>query len=204
MQPSFVRNAKFARTPVQAVFGVQEPHTYHGSFTFISELYTGSISDCELAIQSGILPLFDTVPSGRQVIADRGFDIQDLPVKPKLLLNIPAFKGSRTFSLFLKLCKLRRLQVCVSTWRKQSEESSENYAEVAYSRAWNFVRTRLSLAILHASAHCLREASGSSSCSRVSAEQPLPSFLRPPIFLLIFHSLFSSLLQHTFAGTGHL
>ena len=97
MQPSFVRNAKFARTPVQAVFGVQEPHTYHGSFTFISELYTGSISDCELAIQSGILPLFDTVPSGRQVIADRGFDIQDLPVKPKLLLNIPAFKGSRTF-----------------------------------------------------------------------------------------------------------
>ena len=45
--------------------------------------------------ESGILPLFDMVPSGKGVMADRGFEVQDLLVKPGLILNAPPFLGSR-------------------------------------------------------------------------------------------------------------
>lgn len=67
-----------------------------GSFAFISQLYTGSISDRQLVVESGLLPLLESVPSGKNIMADRGFEIQDLLVKPNLLLNMPPFKGSRT------------------------------------------------------------------------------------------------------------
>lgn len=65
----------------------------NGMFTFVSQLYTGSISDKQLVINSGILPLLESVPPGKCVMADRGFEIQDLLVKPRLVLNIPPFKG---------------------------------------------------------------------------------------------------------------
>ena len=38
--------------------------------------------------------MLKSVPHGRTVMADKGFDIQDLLVKHGLLLNIPPFKGS--------------------------------------------------------------------------------------------------------------
>ena len=38
--------------------------------------------------------MLKSVPHGRSVMADKGFDIQDLLVKHGLLLNIPPFKGS--------------------------------------------------------------------------------------------------------------
>ena len=66
----------------------------NGAIIFISELFTGSISDRKLTIQSGLLEMLKTVPRGRSVMADNGFDIQDLLVKHGLLLNIPLFKGS--------------------------------------------------------------------------------------------------------------
>lgn len=69
----------------------------NGCFTFISQLYTGSISDKQLVIESGILSLLESVPPGKRVMADRGFEIQDLLVKPGLILNIPPFKGSQPF-----------------------------------------------------------------------------------------------------------
>ena len=54
----------------------------NGAFIFVSELYTGSISDRELTKKSGILKLIGTLPPGRlSVMADRGFDIQDLLAK---------------------------------------------------------------------------------------------------------------------------
>ena len=58
---------------------------------FISELFTGSINERQLTIQSGLLEMLKTVPHGRSVIADKGFDIQDLLIKHGLLLNIPPF-----------------------------------------------------------------------------------------------------------------
>ena len=66
----------------------------NGTFTFISQLFSGSISDRQLTIESGFLDLLRSVPHGKSVMADRGFEIQDLLVPHGLILNIPPFKGS--------------------------------------------------------------------------------------------------------------
>ena len=60
----------------------------------MSELYSGSISDRQITIDSGFLDQFEDEPEGKSVMADRGFDIQDLLVRRTLLLNIPPLKGS--------------------------------------------------------------------------------------------------------------
>lgn len=67
----------------------------NGSFMFVSQLYTGSISDRQLFQDSGILDLLEDMPRGKSLMADRGFEVQDLLVKQGLLLNIPPFKGSK-------------------------------------------------------------------------------------------------------------
>jgi len=58
---------------------------------FVSQLYVGLISDRELTKQSGFL---DSLKRGKSVMADKGFDVQDLLVSHGLLLNIPPYKGS--------------------------------------------------------------------------------------------------------------
>lgn len=62
-----------------------------GAITFVSQLYSGCISDREIVIRSGILDLpFNESDS---VMADKGFTIEDLlPLGVKL--NIPPFLGS--------------------------------------------------------------------------------------------------------------
>lgn len=61
----------------------------NGAITFISQLYTGSISDREITERSGILKLpFD---AGDSLMADKGFDIQDLLDPINVKLNIPPF-----------------------------------------------------------------------------------------------------------------
>lgn len=64
-----------------------------GAITFISQLYSGSISDCEIVEQSGFLKLeFD---NGDTVMADKGFTIEDL-LPLGVTLNIPPFLGSNS------------------------------------------------------------------------------------------------------------
>ncbi|XP_044172060.1 uncharacterized protein LOC122956456 [Acropora millepora] len=64
-----------------------------GAITFISQLYTGSISDREIVIQSGFLS--QKFENGDTVMADKGFQIADiLPLGVKL--NIPPFLGANT------------------------------------------------------------------------------------------------------------
>lgn len=70
----------------------------NGAFTFLSQLYSGVISDRQLVIESGFLNFLDSVPAGCGVMADRGFEIQDLLVKSGLVLNMPPFKGSASLS----------------------------------------------------------------------------------------------------------
>ncbi|XP_077512006.1 uncharacterized protein LOC144122917 [Amblyomma americanum] len=61
----------------------------NGLVTFVSELYTGSISDREAVLKSGFLNLkFDKNDS---VMADKGFLIQDLLTSKNVKLNIPPF-----------------------------------------------------------------------------------------------------------------
>ena len=64
-----------------------------GAITFISQLYTGSISDREIVIRSGFLDL--PFQQGDSVMADKGFTIEDiLPLG--VSLNIPPFLGEAT------------------------------------------------------------------------------------------------------------
>ncbi|CAH3180479.1 unnamed protein product, partial [Porites lobata] len=67
--------------------------TPSGAITFISQLYSGSISDREIVERSGFLKLeFD---NGDTVMADKGFTIEDvLPLG--VTLNIPPFLGSNS------------------------------------------------------------------------------------------------------------
>ena len=64
-----------------------------GATTFVSQLYTGSISDREIVLRSGFLS--QSFDDGDSVMADKGFQIQDiLPLG--VSLNIRPFLGSNS------------------------------------------------------------------------------------------------------------
>jgi len=63
-----------------------------GHVIFASSLYTGSISDVQLVNRSGFLGLLQ---EGDEVMADRGFTIEDLLTPLGVGLNIPPFLGKR-------------------------------------------------------------------------------------------------------------
>lgn len=66
-----------------------------GAMTFISQLYTGSISDKEITKKSGILDLLEP---GDEVMADKGFTIEDMLSSVGARLIIPPFKRAKQFS----------------------------------------------------------------------------------------------------------
>jgi hypothetical protein len=57
--------------------------------SFVSQLYTGSISDREITIRSGVLDL--PYDKGDCIMADKGFTIGDLVEAKGLKLNLPPF-----------------------------------------------------------------------------------------------------------------
>lgn len=63
-----------------------------GVITFVSNLWGGRVSDRAITEQCGLLDLLD---AGDRVIADRGFDIQDLLAEKMVALNIPPFLGDK-------------------------------------------------------------------------------------------------------------
>ena len=73
-----------------------------GGIIFVSQLYTGSISDKEIVIRSGFLEtLKNKVKVGEilaadAVMADKGFDIGDELKKINLGLNIPPFLANQS------------------------------------------------------------------------------------------------------------
>ena len=56
---------------------------------FVSELFGGSVSDCELIVQCGLLNLLEP---GDSLMADQGFMIADLLEPRGVGLNIPPQK----------------------------------------------------------------------------------------------------------------
>jgi len=66
-----------------------------GAVTFVSSLYTGSISDQELTKQSGILDLLEP---GDACMADKGFTIEKMLAERGAKLIIPPFKTAAQFS----------------------------------------------------------------------------------------------------------
>ena len=64
----------------------------NGAITFVSQLYTGSISDKEIVRVSGIL---DLVEEDDSIMADKGFDIEDVLESKNVKLNIPPFLSNK-------------------------------------------------------------------------------------------------------------
>lgn len=67
--------------------------TPSGQLGFVSQLYTGNISDRELVIRSGFLQMPHT--RGASWLVDKGFQIADLAEPLGVTVNMPAFVGSR-------------------------------------------------------------------------------------------------------------
>ncbi|CAG2207149.1 unnamed protein product [Mytilus edulis] len=66
--------------------------TPNGAISFVSSLYTGSISDKAITEKSGILDLLEP---GDEVMADKGFLINDLLKTKQASLVIPPFLGQK-------------------------------------------------------------------------------------------------------------
>lgn len=79
------------RTTLKGLIGVAPC----GLVTFISPLYTGCISDKEITKICGILPLLEP---GDEVMADKGFLIEDLLGEIGAKLTIPPFRHPGQFS----------------------------------------------------------------------------------------------------------
>ncbi len=60
----------------------------HGAVTFVSNLYTGTMSDVEITTFCGIVDLLE---QGDSVMADKGFTVENLLKKKGVALNIPPF-----------------------------------------------------------------------------------------------------------------
>ena len=84
-----------------------------GPIVFVSPVYEGSISDKKLVQVSGLL---DKLEISDEIMADKGFDIQDLLAPLGVRLNIPPFLSSSTqFSCedVLKTKKIAKLRIHV-------------------------------------------------------------------------------------------
>ena len=79
-----------------------------GAITFVSNLYSGSISDVSIVKESKFI---DLVEPGDDIMADRGFNIRHLLLPKKATLNIPAFSHGKTLSR-RAVCKSRKMLVC--------------------------------------------------------------------------------------------
>lgn len=66
-----------------------------GTFTFISKLFTGSISDRRIVEESGFL---EKIEHGDDIMADRGFLIRDMLARRSATLNIPPFSMGKQLS----------------------------------------------------------------------------------------------------------
>lgn len=91
LQSQMYSNYK-SNTTLKALVGI----TPHGAICFVSSLYTGSISDKELTKCSGFLDLLE---GNESIMADKGFNIDDLLQCKKVDLNLPPYlSGNKQFT----------------------------------------------------------------------------------------------------------
>ena len=71
--------------------------TPSGTITFVSELFTGNISDKQIVNRSGFL---SQIKPGNNVMADRGFLIRDFLVLRGATLTVPPFAHGKQLSMY--------------------------------------------------------------------------------------------------------
>ena len=76
------------RNTVKVLVGIKPS----GAVSFVSEVYEGSVSDRKLVEVSGLL---DKLEAGDEIMADKGFTIQDLLTPIGVRLNVPPFLNSQ-------------------------------------------------------------------------------------------------------------
>lgn len=69
--------------------------TPYGAISFLSDVYSGSISDAAIVKESKFV---DLVEENDDIMADRGFNIRHLLLPKKATLNIPAFTHGKVLS----------------------------------------------------------------------------------------------------------
>lgn len=80
-------------TTVKCLLGIAP----HGAVTFVSSLFTGSMSDVEITKLSGLL---DLIEPGDDIMADKGFTLKKVLAEKGATLNIPDFlSNKRQFSV---------------------------------------------------------------------------------------------------------
>ena len=71
-----------------------------GTFSFVSNFWTGSVSDRRITQESGFL---ERLEEGDEVMADKGFNISDLVIRKKATLNIPPLaRGKKCLTMIEK------------------------------------------------------------------------------------------------------
>lgn len=94
----------------------------HGAITFISSLYTGCMSDVEIAKLSGLLDLLEP---GDDVMADKGFTLQKILAERGVTLNIPEFlsnKGKFTMSEIEHTEQVAKLRIHIERMNRRIKE----------------------------------------------------------------------------------
>ena len=82
------------RAIIHSNYLLQSPLT-SGAFSFVSDLYSGVISDRAITIRPGLIEKLEPMDD---VMADRGFNLRDLVTKRNATLNIPRFAKGKQLS----------------------------------------------------------------------------------------------------------
>ncbi|KAK4320932.1 hypothetical protein Pmani_008248 [Petrolisthes manimaculis] len=77
------------RNTVKALIGV----TPGGLISFVSDVFGGATSDRQICERSNLL---NKVESGDSIMADKGFNVQDMFIDPNVEINIPEFFRKKT------------------------------------------------------------------------------------------------------------
>lgn len=93
-----------------------------GAFTFVSQLWSGGVSDRHITMKSGLI---DKLEPNDDCMADRGFNIRDLVTKRRATLNIPPFSKGKQLSV--KACTQTRRIAAVRIHVERAIQRLKNF-----------------------------------------------------------------------------
>ena len=94
LQSQFYSSYK-SHTRLKGLLGI----TPSGAASFVSELFTGSISDREVFQGNSLLDMLKALTAGKSVMADKVFDVGDLLAPTGVRVNTPPLLGAQQLSV---------------------------------------------------------------------------------------------------------